>query len=308
MLFRSEEQKLHPLAEDHAVWRAKHVLNPDVHPLWGIEFGCRTVVIYSPRDLSCYWNQMENSPANPAVILANRVGQNVVDYATGRELPPDKLDLRDVKVFGQETPRRGALRIAKLVHAGHWDVAPLAVPNLMDTLRKPPLNFDVVVNHKELYPRDPNLVNYPLIYMHGRAAFQFSPEDIVLLRRHLEPGGGTLFADAACGSPAFDGAFRKFVGELLPDQPLVPIPRDDEIFTQKVAFDLSDAQYSKAAGGRRDFPMLEGVKLNGHWAVIYSKYDLGCALERHQGLDCKGYSYDSALKITANIVIYSTLP
>ena len=26
----------------------KHLLTPDVHPLWGIEHGCRTVVIYSP--------------------------------------------------------------------------------------------------------------------------------------------------------------------------------------------------------------------------------------------------------------------
>ena len=130
--------------------------------------------------------------------------------------------------------------------------------------------------------------------MHGRAAFAFSPEEIVLLRRHLEPGGGTFFADAACGSAAFDAAFRKFVAELLPDNPLVPIPHDDEIYTRKVGFDLANVQYSKAAGGRRDFPQLEGVKLDGHWAVIYSKYDLGCALERHQGLDCKGYSYESA--------------
>jgi hypothetical protein len=53
---------------------------------------------------------------------------------------------------------------------------------------------------------------------------------------------------------------------------------------------------------------LEGIKLNGHWAVIYSKYDLGCALERHQGLDCKGYTLDSALRIAVNIVIYATLP
>ena len=226
----------------------------------------------------------------------------------GANFPPDKLDPRDVKVFGHESPKRGALRIAKLRHAGDWDVAPLAIPNLMDTLRKPPLNFDVVVNHKELFPSDPNLVNYPLIYMHGRAAFQFSPEDVVRLRRHLEPGGGTLFADSACGSPAFDAAFRKFVAGMLPDNPLVPIPREDEIYTRKVGFDLNDVQYSKAAGGGRDFPQLEGVKLNGHWAIIYSKFDLGCALERHQGLDCKGYDYKSALKIAANIVIYSTLP
>ena len=31
-------------------------------------------------------------------------------------------------------------------------------------------------------------------------------DDVQALRRHLDPGGGTLFADAACGSPAFDAA------------------------------------------------------------------------------------------------------
>jgi hypothetical protein len=76
----------------------------------------------------------------------------------------------------------------------------------------------------------------------------------------------------------------------------------------KIGFDLFNSQYSKAAGGGKDFPQLEGVKINGHWAIIYSKYDIGCALERHSGLDCKGYSYESALKIAANIVIYSTQP
>lgn len=306
-LFPEPEYQLHPLAEDHAVWRSKHILKPDIHPLWGIEHGCRTVVIYSPEDLSCYWNQSEVNPSNTAVIKALRVGQNVIDYATGRELPADKLTIREVRDFKAEAAKRGALQIAKLRHAGDWNVAPLAVPNLMTSLRDK-LGFDVVVSHKELFPRDPNLVNYPLIYIHGRASVSFAREDVAILKRHLEPGGGTLFADAACGSSAFDAAFRRFVAEMLPDNPLVPIPRDDEIFTKKIGYDLSDAQYSKAAGGGRDFPQLEGVKLNGHWAVIYSKYDIGCALERHQGLDCKGYSPETALRIATNIVIYSTLP
>ncbi len=176
----------------------------------------------------------------------------------------------------------------------------------MEALRKPPLSFDVVINHKELIPSDPSLIYYPLVYLHGRAAFSFTHDDLDALRRHIEPGGGTLFGDAACGSPAFDGAFRRFVSELFPNNPLVPIPRDDELY--KVGFDLKDCQYTKAAGGGKDFPQLEGIKINNHWAIIYSKYDIGCALERHSGLDCKGYNYDSALKIAANIVIYSTLP
>ena len=56
----------------------------------------------------------------------------MVDYATGRELPADKLVVREVDDFKAEPPKRGALQIAKLRHAGDWNVAPLAVPNLMD--------------------------------------------------------------------------------------------------------------------------------------------------------------------------------
>ena len=306
-LFPEPGYDLHPLGEDHPVWRAKHLLDPSIHPLWGIEHGCRTVVIYTPEDLSCFWNQAKNVPANQTVIRANKVGQNIIDYATGRELPADKLVVREVRNFKAEAPRRGAIRIAKLQHSGEWNIAPMAIPNLMDTLRKPPFNFDVVLSQKDLAPNDPNIVNYPLIYLHGRAAFNLA-DDLDALRRHLEPGGGTIFADAACGSPPFDTAFRKFAAALLPHNPLVPIPQDDEIYTNKVGFDLSQAQYSKAAGGGRNFPQLEGVKLNGHWAIIYSKLDLGCALERHAGLDCKGYTYESARQIAANIVIYSTLP
>jgi hypothetical protein len=117
-----------------------------------------------------------------------------------------------------------------------------------------------------------------------------------------------LFADAACGSAAFDASFRRFVAELVPSSRLEPIPENDELYTRKVGFDLSESQYTKAAGGGKGLPQLEGVKINGHWAIIYSRFDIGCALERHTGIDCKGYTYESALRIAGNIVIYSTLP
>ena len=307
-LFPGEDFKLRLLPADHPVWRSRHLLSPVAHPLLGIEHGCRTVVIYSPSDLSCYWNQSEHSPSNPAVIKSIKVAQNVIDYATGREMPADKLVIHDVVDFKADAPKRGALRIAKLKHGGDWNIAPQAIPNLMEVLRKPPLNFNVVITQKELLPRDPNLIYYPLVYIHGRAVLTFDNEDLEALRHHLDPGGGTLFADAACGSPTFDGSFRKFVAQLLPNNPLVPIPRIDELYGTKVAFDLSDVRYTDSAGGAHDFPQLEGIKINNHWAIIYSKYDIGCALERHTGMECKGYVHESAVKIAANIVIYATLP
>ena len=52
-------------------------------------------------------------------------------------------------------------------------------------------------------------------------------------------------------------------------------------------------------------PALEGIKVEGRWVVIYSKYDLGCALEGHKSSDCLGHTRDSALQIATAAVLYS---
>ncbi len=141
-----------------------------------------------------------------------------------------------------------------------------------------------------------------------RRSWHFAKDDLEALRHHLEPGGGTLFADAACGSPAFDAAFRRFVAELLPDIRSCRSQPTTSCSPTRSAFDLRDCQYTQAAGGGRDFPKLEGVKINDHWAIIYSKFDIGCALERHTGIDCKGYTHRKRRQDRGNIVIYATLP
>jgi hypothetical protein len=52
-------------------------------------------------------------------------------------------------------------------------------------------------------------------------------------------------------------------------------------------------------------PELEGIKIDGHYRVIYSPYDLSCALEYHESLDCRGYTRDDAARIGINVVLYS---
>ena len=39
--------------------------------------------------------------------------------------------------------------------------------------------------------------------------------------------------------------------------------------------------------------------------VIYSKYDVGCALENHQSSDCKGHDHASALRLGTAAVLYA---
>jgi serine/threonine protein kinase len=78
-LFAGEEgSTLERLTKDHPVWRTGHQIEPGSYPLWGIERGGRTVVVYSPMDLSCFWNQAERVQANPRVDLALKIGQNLI--------------------------------------------------------------------------------------------------------------------------------------------------------------------------------------------------------------------------------------
>ena len=54
-------------------------------------------------------------------------------------------------------------------------------------------------------------------------------------------------------------------------------------------------------------PTLEGIELDGRYAVIYSKYDISCALERKNSGNCEGYISEDAVKLGTNIIMYSML-
>jgi hypothetical protein len=210
--------------------------------------------------------------------------------------------------MGSVPPRFGQLRVGRLIHDGDWDVAAQVIPDWTNTMNNSPFGFELEVTQTALFPTDPNLVYYPLVYLYGRGTFSFTDAEREALRRHLWPGGGTLFADAGCGSADFDAVIRRFVAELMPNNPLVPIPRDDVLYTTTIGADLSAVRYTKATGGNRDFPHLEGVKIDGHWAIIYSKYGVGCAWENDHDEGCQGYVRNDAAKIGQNVLIYSTLP
>ena len=79
------DNPLRPLPAEHPIWRAHAHVPPGSFPLEGIDYGCKTVVVYSPQDLSCQWesNQMKEGRGQ----LAFRLGGNIIAYATGMDRP-----------------------------------------------------------------------------------------------------------------------------------------------------------------------------------------------------------------------------
>ena len=95
---------------------------------------------------------------------------------------------------------------------------------------------------------------------------------------------------------------------------LESIPLNDELFSQALNGEKIDRVMCRResgdggnAGG--DYlpmpPALEGVKVNGRWVVIFSPYDIGCALEKHQSSNCLGHDHASALRLARAAVLYS---
>jgi hypothetical protein len=317
-----DDDPLVELPADHPVWTASGKFKLEKgkpFTLWGVQQGCKTVAIYSPQPLAGFWEDNlkdERKDVRDRGRIAFALGASVLAYATGLEPPkPKGYEVEIFKDDVQQEVRRGYLQVAQLHYAGaDWQPAPKAMRNLMDEMRK--VGIDVVLKTEEVRPTSEAVRNYWFTYMHGRQPFTSpSTEELKHLRFRLEHGG-LLLADACCGSKAFDESFRKFVENLFPDKKLKlePIPLDDELFGKELnGVTITQVRCRREGPGgqgadteyRSVAPALEGIKINGRWAVIYSRYDLGCALEKHKSPDCKGHDYPSAVMLGKAAVLYA---
>ncbi|MEK6239644.1 MAG: DUF4159 domain-containing protein, partial [Planctomycetales bacterium] len=313
------------LGENHPVWRVEEKPPLEyVGSLWGVNVGCRTSVIYSERDLSCRWQHgglqrlraLRGSPEVQQDVRAGlSVGLNVLGYATNRELKYkfEHFDAPDSREPTDSFPR-GRLRMATVMHHGGSDAAPSALPNLQHALARTK-RLRMSLKPEQLSLTDDKIFEFPVLMMHGRRSFTFSEKERKRLREYVERGG-FLMADSVCGSEEFSRSFRKEMKETFPKRPLTRIAAGDDVFTSKFGgHDLKTVRRREPQAGlpgqplrateRQVEPLLEGVRLGARYGVMFSPYDVSCALENQATLDCKGYVTEDALRIGVNIVMYS---
>jgi hypothetical protein len=241
------------------------------------------------------------------------LGQNVLAYATNRELQ-DKL--RPKVVVGDSVLQAGrnVLLVPKLAHSGGADDAPNALRNMLRVASQQ-LELSIAQETRLVRPTDPQLLQNPIVFLHGRREFRFSEQERSALREYLERGG-FLFADSICASPQFSEAFRREMKVIWPDGALEPLARDHELLTQEFrGFDLATVKLRDPLA--RDpgdplrarivetAPRLEALNINGRIAVVFSPFDISCALENHASLECKSYVKEDAARIAVNVLLYA---
>lgn len=103
---------------------------------------------------------------------------------------------------------------------------------------------------------------------------------------------------------------------VFPDHKLERIPADDPLLSTKYGgADLrivSRRDPTPAGEGKPlEFkiskvpPDLEGIKFGDRWGVVFSPFDMSCALERQATLECRGYTREDAARIGLNVLLYS---
>ncbi len=316
------ENKLMLLDQSHPIYSAQYDLkggNP-AWPLYGIQSSCRTSVVYCQRNLSGFWRVNRPSFRDALTIMAakqvdyaTQLGVNIVTYATGRSVK-DKLAQAQILDVSFEGPGERIVMIPKLAHGGNADAAPNAWQNIMRRA-----SFDLKqrfkIERQMISPKVETLRKYPMVFMHGRSAFKWSDEDREALREYLTDYG-FLFADAICSSPAFVEAFRKEMKELFPEYRLETIPATDPMWSsQSGGYDLSQVKMHQpsrdAPGGVRHLetpPLIEGIKYEGRWIVVFSPNDLSCAMENGAETQCRGYDKDDAARLGVNIILSALKP
>lgn len=317
-LLPSDDYRLEKLPPTHDIYRSEFALTENPPELWGVDFGCRTAIVYSPHDLGCRWGKwtrFDPPGRQPAVttqiIRSMRLGTNVIAYATGREVH-DKLRRQEALAKVDENQLdRGHLRVGRLRHTGGWDSAPHALRHLQAALKT--VGIEAASDAPSVAATDPLLFDHPVLYMHGRKNFALAPEEIEKLKEYLA-NGGFLFADACCGATQFDESFRR-LAEQLGGKPLSRVPPTHEMFHPTLGHDIRTVKRRVLAPGTEGGaiqaqdvagePFLEGIEIDGRYAIVYSKYDISCALERQATPNCQGYVGEDAVKIAVNAVLYA---
>lgn len=331
-IFPEPEYRLRLLPPEHPIWRTEERVDPKyMRPIYGIDFGCRTSVVYCPPaepgtvkpSLSCLWElsragrDMKYPKSVADYVQAGlSTGVNILAYATNRELKhKDEVPAHLQKKTDDDTFQRGRLRVANLRHPGGCDAAPRALVNLMETAAVQ-LNMRTDAADEPISLTDDAIFDYPVLFMHGRNRFTLTQGERKQLKTYLERGG-VLMANAICASEAFTASFRREMQIMFPDNPLEPIPPNHPIFTKKGTggFDLTtvtrrDPQQRGSEGRIEDIlrkvpPDLDGIRFGDRYGVIFSRFDLSCALEKQNSLECRGYIREDAAKIALNILLYA---
>ncbi|MDZ7860429.1 MAG: DUF4159 domain-containing protein [Candidatus Krumholzibacteriota bacterium] len=180
---------------------------------------------------------------------------------------------------------------------GDWYSDPSSLPNLLEKFQRR-TGINTEENEKTVKLTDPDLHNYPFLYMTGHGNVKLTPEELRTLRTHLLRGG-FLYADDNYG---MDLSFRKMVKELFPERELVEVSFDNPIY--HCVYDLEGPPKIHKHDGKP--PQGLGVFDEDRLMIFYTyESDIGDGLEDADVHNDPAEKREMAVRMAVNILYYA---
>lgn len=201
----------------------------------------------------------------------------------------------------REAEVSGGFTIARLKYAGggDWYSDETSLRNLLRALKE---RGDVRVSQDQesvVTPTDPEIWNYPMLFMTGHGNVKMSDEEARAFRSYLD-SGGLLWADDNFG---MDKSFRELVKRLYPEAPLTELPFSHALFRYPNAFPSGAPKIHEHDGGpARVYAVVKG----GRVLVLYTfDCDIGNGIEDAGIHDDPADKRQAAMRFAINVATYA---
>ncbi|MDA0833485.1 MAG: DUF4159 domain-containing protein [Planctomycetota bacterium] len=311
------EKRFMRAPQDHPLFNARYRVPKVMTLVNGIQFqqppeiytldiGTRAAAILAPIGMGAAWSSEPYHPQGKHLVgeSAVRLGVNLVSYVLGAT-EYGRFLAQEFPVYDGRTAPGDVFRFGLLAYNGSWDVNPSLQNSVLQGLSEN-TGLDVDYAPVAVALDDPELGDYPLVFMTGHYDFQLTGEEADGLKAYLERGG-MIVATAAAGLQPFDIGFRRELQKALPEGELIKLPATHPLFLGGWN-PIERVEYTPTA--LRDDPTLEypefyGVFLDGRLAVLYTPFDLMSGVNHESNAYAKGVSADDATRIVINAITYA---
>jgi hypothetical protein len=189
------------------------------------------------------------------------------------------------------------IALVKYSGGGDWYANPTSLPNLIKYCNAN-INTRIKAKPATVEPSSPDLFSYPFIHLTGHGNVVFSSSDVSNLRNYLT-AGGFLHIDDNYG---MDQYIRKEIKKLIPNNDLVEIPSNHQIFQKPYLFANGLPKIHEHDGKR---PQAFGIFIENRLVLLYTfEADLGDGWEDPEVNNDPIAVREKALKMGANILHY----
>jgi hypothetical protein len=193
-----------------------------------------------------------------------------------------------------------ALTIARLRYGGggDWYWGRSSIPNMHQFLAEN-TNIAVVDQEINVQATDPELYNYPFLFLTGHGNIKLTDQEVAGLRQYLI-AGGFLFANDSYG---LIQAFKREMKRVFPEKELVELPFSHEIYHCLYEFPNG---LPKIHEHDNKPPQGFGIIWEDRLVVFFDyESDIGDGWEDYEVHHDPPEKHQAALKMGANIITYA---